>query len=172
MEGSILIIIPFTNYRDEELNVPLNFFQQKGYNVKVASNKKGKAKGMGSSSYEVEILIDELNPDEFDAIILAGGKGADVLWHNKALHKFLKEVNRKKKIIAASYKSPITLAYAGILKNKRATVWIEDKDILEELGAYYTGASIEIDDNIITIDGPHSTRMFVKEIYSLIEKGK
>ena len=170
MTNKIAIIIPFLNFRDEEYNIPLNFFKQKGFQVVVASNKKGKAKGMNNTTVEVFSEIKELNPDDFDAVILVGGTGSEVFWHNKELHRFLKDVNKKNKIIAASYKSPLSLAYAGILKNKRATVWIEDKDLLEELGAYYTGASIEIDKNIITTDGPHSTRMFVQEIFSLIKK--
>lgn len=170
MTKKIAIIIPFSNFRDEEYNIPLNFFTQNGFEVIVASNKKGKAKGMNNTSVEVHTEIADLTPDDFAAVVLVGGTGSEVLWHNKELHKFLKEVNKKGKIIAASYKSPLSLGYAGILRNKRATVWIEDKDLLEELGAYYTGASIEIDKNIITTDGPHSTKMFVQEIYSLIKK--
>ena len=170
MKGKIAVIIPFVNFRDEEYNIPVNFFKQKGYDVIVASNKIGKAKGMNNTSVEVNKAISDLSHEDFDAIILVGGTGSDVFWHNKELHQFLKKANKRKTIIAASYKSPVSLAYAGILKNKRATVWIEEKDILEELGAYFTGASIEVDDNIITTDGPHSTKMFVQEIYEFIKK--
>ena len=170
MNGNILIIIAFKNFRDEEYNIPYNFFKEKNFNITVASNETGKAKGMNGTNVEVNTSIDDLEHKDFDAIILVGGTGSDVFWHHKKLQKFLKEANKAGKIIAASYKAPITLAYAGILHNKRATVWIEEKDILEDLGAYFTGASIETDGNIITTDGPHSTRMFVSEIYNLLKK--
>ncbi len=170
MKKKVLLIIPSKDFRDEEFNVPYNFFASKDIDVLVASNEIGRAKGMNGTNVEVMVSIDELEPNEFDAVILVGGKGAKVFWKDKKLHRFLKNIKKNKKIIAASYKSPITLAYAGLLKNKRATVWIEDKDILDELGAYFTGASIEVDGNIITTDGPHSTKMFAKEVYKMLNK--
>jgi len=138
----------------------------------LASNITGKARGMKGTEIDVYNSIKTLNPDNYDVIILVGGTGSEIFWKDKVLHKFLKEADKRKKIIAASYKAPITLAYAGILKNKRATVWIGDRDILDELGAYYTGSSIEIDKNIITTDGPHSTKMFVEEILNQLKNDK
>ncbi len=170
MEGKVAIIIAHKNFRDEEFNIPLNYFREKGFEVTVASNLKGKAKGMNGTAFEVEKTIEDLQHEDYDAVILVGGTGSDVFWKDKVLHEFLKKANKSKKIIAASYKSPVTLAYAGVLKNKRATVWIEEKDVLEDLGAYFTGASIEVDGNIVTTDGPHSTRMFVEEIYQKLKK--
>ena len=170
MVKNILIILSFKNFRDEELNIPVEYFEKQGFKVTLASNKSGKAKGMKGTEVEVYNTIDTLNPDDYDAIILVGGTGSEIFWQDKTLHKFLKEANKKNKIIAASYKSPVTLAYAGILKNKRATVWIDNRDILDELGAFYTGSSIEIDGNIITTDGPHSTKMFAEEIFNHIKK--
>ncbi len=170
MENNILIILSFKNFRDEEFNIPIEFFRKKGFNITLASNKAGKARGMKGTEVEIFNTIDTLEPEKYDAIILVGGTGSEVFWNDKTLHSFLKKANQQKKIIAASYKSPITLAYAGILKNKRATVWIGDRDIIDELGAYYTGSSIEIDGNIITTDGPHSTKMFAEEIYNQIKK--
>ena len=172
MKKKVLLIIPSKDFRDEEFNIPFNFFNSKNLDVVVASNEIGKAKGMSGTYVEVMLTIDELNPKDFDAVILVGGKGAEVFWQDKTLHRFLKDAKKHNKIIAASYKSPITLAYAGLLKNKRATVWIEDKDILDELGAFFTGASIEIDGNIITTDGPHSTKMFAEEVYNMLNKIK
>jgi protease I len=170
MGGKLAILIAHDNFRDEEFNIPFQFFREKDFQITVASNKTGKARGMNGTTVNVSTSIDELVHEEYDVIILVGGTGSDVFWKDEKLHMFLKKANSAKKIIAASYKSPVTLAYAGVLKNKRATVWIEEKDILEDLGAYFTGASIEIDGNIITTDGPHSTKMFVEEIYSMWEK--
>jgi len=168
--SKILMIIPFQNFREEELFPAKEFFEEKGLEVIITSNKIGKAKGMSKNEINVFSTIDDINIDEYDVIILVGGTGSDIFEKNSTLHKILQQANKKNKIIGATYRAPITLAYSGILEDKKATVWIEDKDILEEYGAYYTGASIEIDDNIITTDGPHSARMFAEEIYKLIKK--
>ena len=172
MRKKVVIIVPSKNFRDEEFNIPYNYLKSKNIEIIVASNEIGKAKGMNGSQIDIFVSIDELNYLEYDAVILVGGSGAEIFWYDKILHDFLKKANKNNAIIAASYKSPVSLAYAGILNNRKATVWIEDKDILDELGAYFTGASIQIDKNIITTDGPHSTKMFSKELLTLLENKK
>jgi len=59
-------------------------------------------------------------------------------------------------VLGAICIAPVTLAKAGVLEGKRATVWKSEGETLKEHGADYTGASMEADGKIITADGPHS----------------
>jgi protease I len=91
--------------------------------------------------------------EEYDAIIFVGGQGASFYWNDPTAHKIVKQAIEKGKIVAATCISPVTLANAGILKNKKATVWPSEADKLIEKGAIYTGTKVEVDDNIITAVG-------------------
>ena len=68
--------------------------------------------------------------------------------------------------------APTILAAAGILKHKRATVFADSKKsqvkFLEEHGASYTGAHVEVDGQLITGDGPDSADEFGKKFAQMI----
>ncbi len=56
------------------------------------------------------------------------------------------------------------MANSGILKGKKATVYIDGKESLLKSGAIYTGNSLEIDGNIITANGPDAAEDFSNAI--------
>ena len=169
MKNRVLFIIGFTIFKDEELIQPKEVFERNGFMVDICSYKPGPVKGLKKAEINIELTVDDINVTDYDAIILLGDID-EKLFENKKLFEIVKEAHKNNLIIGASYRTPVILANAGILDDKRATVWIEDKDIIEENGGYYTGASMEIDGNIVTTDGPHSAKMFAQKIIELLKK--
>jgi len=70
--------------------------------------------------------------------------------------------------VAAICISPVTLARAGILKNRRATVFPTEAEELKKEGAIYTGAPVEEDGRIITASGPEAAGEFGERIASVL----
>ncbi len=169
MKNRVLFIIGFTIFKDEELIQPKDVFEQNGFTVDIVSYKPGPVKGLKKAEINIEMTVEDVNVDDYDAIILLGDVDEE-LFENKRLTEIVKEAYKKGLVIGASYRTPVVLATAGILDGKRATVWIEDKDTIEENGGYYTGSSMEIDGKIITTDGPHSAKMFAQTIINEIKK--
>ena len=169
MKNRVLFIIGFTIFKDEELVHPIEVFEKNGFIVDLVSYKAGPVKGLKKNEITIEKTVEDVTVDNYDAIVLLGDVD-ETLFENKTLMEIVKEAYKKGLVIGASFRTPVILANAGILNGKKATVWIEDKDIIEENGGYYTGASMEIDERIVTTDGPHSAKMFAQTIIDLIKK--
>ena len=68
------------------------------------------------------------------------------------------------KVVAAICVAPVTLANAGVLKDKKATVWHGEQGRLTGAGCTYTASSVEIDGSLITANGPTSAGEFGEAI--------
>lgn len=163
-EKKAVMIIAHRNFRDEELQKPKAILEKEGVRVIIASSSKDTATGMLGATAEPDILISEIEAEDYDAIIFVGGSGASYYWNDPTAHKIAQEAVKQGKTLAAICIAPVTLANAGVLKGKRATVWPSEQDKLKEKGALYTGAQVEVDDNIITAAGPKQAEEFGEAI--------
>lgn len=163
----IAMVIAFTEFRDEEFFIPYNYWLDE-FSVTVFSSQKGEAVGKLGGKFYVENVISEIHVDEFEAIVFIGGAGGYSYLGNKELKALINEFNNQGKLVAAICMAPLILAEAGILKGKKATVFVAEKERLESLGAKYTGHVVEQDDNIITGNGPLAVELFSKKIKEYI----
>jgi protease I len=161
LEGKrVVMIIAPENFRDEELIEPQNVLTEKGAEVKVASVSLDVAKGMLGAQVKPDMLIGDIKPEDWDAIILVGGQGASKYWEDTSIHSMLNEAVKQNKIVGAICIAPVTLANAGILSGKKATVSSSETQKLVDKGAEYAGKDVERDGNIITASGPPAARRF------------
>jgi protease I len=168
------IIIASENFRDEEYFITKEVLEKRGINVKTVCDKT-KAVGKFGGEAKADILINDLNVDNFDAIIFAGGQGAIKLLDNELSYDILRKAMIMKKIVAAICIAPTILAKAGILAGKRATVWSTDMDksaikILQLNDAIYERDSIVKDGNIITGENAEFAQEFGEAIAEELTK--
>ncbi len=165
---AVVMIIAQNNFRDEELFVPREFLESKGISVTVACSSKSTARGMFGKEVTPDITIDEVDMKKYDALILVGGIGASQYYSDKRVYAFAREANSSKKIIAAICLAPVTLANAGILKGKSATVFNSATIFLKKGKARYVDKPVVVDGNIITADGPYASKDFARAIYAAL----
>lgn len=170
-KGRILMIIAHRNFRDEEYFIPKKIFEKSGYKVITASSSLRTAKGMLGGKVRPDILLKNVKIKDFEAIIFVGGSGSTEYWDSKIAHKLAREAVKHKKILAAICLAPGTLAKSGVLKNKKATIFVSGKNVLEKNGAIYINKNVVIDKNIITANGPAASEEFAKKILNLLKKG-
>ena len=163
------MLIAKDRFRDEEYLQPKSVFAKGKIEVVTASSSKGTAKGMLGATQNVDITINEIDVRNYDAVIFVGGVGSSEYWDNPVAHKIAQETIKQNKILAAICIAPVTLAKAGLLKGKKATVFSSEKDELKNSGAIYTGKNVEIDGKIITSSGPQVAKEFGEKILELIE---
>ena len=165
----VVMIIAQDAFRDEELLQPKDILERNGIEVKVASTRLGTIKGMLGAQINPDILINDINVGDFAAVIFVGGIGASQYWDNPVAHKLAKDALDNNRIVAAICIAPVTLAKAGILKGKRATVWSSESGQLKAAGVNYTARPVEKDGNIITASGPSAAIEFGEEIVRAIK---
>jgi protease I len=170
--AKVLMIIAQQGFRDEELLIPKEVLEREGHNVKVASMTRMKASGSKGAVVQPDMAIYEANSEFFDAVAVVGGPGSPALSENKEVIDFVMAMSAKKKITAGICLGPMTLAKAGVLSGRNATIW-PGKDaimLLRQVECVYKKEPVVVDGHIVTADGPQSAAKFGAEIANLLKK--
>jgi len=175
MKNNTALIIAFKDFRDEEYFETKEVLESRGLKTKTFSNEKGVALGRFGGEVEVDNLIDDLNVDEFDAVVFIGGSGATRFLDNDISYRIAREALEKGKVLAGICIAPMILAKANALKGKKCTVWSSDLDksairTLKEKGGIYEDKSVVVDENVITADNYEAARAFGQSIADVLTK--
>ncbi|PXF61090.1 MAG: hypothetical protein C4B59_05900 [Candidatus Methanogaster sp.] len=170
---TILMVIAPSDFRDEELFVPKEFFEKNGAEVVIASEKKGTAKGMLGGTTPIDLSISDADISNYDAVVFVGGSGikSHKLYENEAYLKLATDASSSEKVIGAICLGPMVPAAAGILSEKNATVFESGTSYITGKGARYTGAEVTRDGRIITGIGPHAAEEFARTVSKALTPG-
>ncbi|MGB9635238.1 MAG: DJ-1/PfpI family protein [Candidatus Micrarchaeia archaeon] len=177
MKKVVMVIAP-VGFRDEELLIPKRILERAGIHVDIASTKKGACKGMLGNTAEANLGLSDINVSEYDAVMFVGGQGTPIIRKEDKAIEVAREAYVNGKIVSAICWAPTTLAKAGLLKGKKATVWVGDDpeygkstpDVLRQYGAKYVNESVVEDGNIVTADGPRSAEEYANVILRKLMK--
>ncbi len=165
----ILFVIASNNFRDEEFFEPKQVIEANGGVATIASSSLNISKGVRGATAKPDILLTEAKAADYDAIVFVGGAGSLEYWNDPAAHRIAKELFASGKVVSAICIAPVTLANAGLLNGKKATVFPSEIERLKSKGAIYTGAGVEVDGKIITGNGPQSATMFGEAIVAALQ---
>jgi protease I len=166
----ILMIIASQNFRDEEFSVPKKLFEEQGAQVTVASSKLSASKGMLGMKVKPDILLNDVSAEDYHAVVFVGGSGASEYWDDPIARHIAQTAFDKGRIVAAICIAPVILGNAGLLKDKKATVFSSEVSQLKAMGAKYTGADVERDGQIITASGPPAAAQFGQAIVKALQE--
>jgi protease I len=157
---SILLVLAHNNFRDEEYIQVRRSLENAGATVTTTSTVTHNAIGSQGLTLNPDLLIDDVNPADYDAVVFIGGTGASQYWHDVKAHEIASSLDSTGKVVAAISHAPIILAVAGLLADRRVTSHIAVYEKLQICGATFTGKKLEIDDNIITASGVNAVKEF------------
>jgi protease I len=166
----ILMIIAHRDFRDEEYQEPRQIFEVRGATITVASSSLEIAKGALGAQVKPGLLLKDVAVGDYDAVVFVGGPGAQEYWDDPVAHAIAQDAVAQGKVLAAICIAPTTLARAGVLKGRNATVFSSEAEALKACGANYTDAGVERDGLIITANGPQAAAEFAEEIAKVLEE--
>lgn len=168
----IVMVIAHEKFRDEELLHTKDVLTRAGAEVKIASSAITPAVGMLGARVKPDMLLSQIDPTKYDAIIFVGGMGAERYFNDPTVLKLARDAYSIGKVVCAICIAPSILAIAGILNGKRATVWSGEKYInyLRTHGARYTAEAVTVDGRIITANGPQAAKKFGEAIVEALSK--
>lgn len=166
----VLMVVAPENFRDEEYLEPRKILEENSVKVIIASIKKGRARGVGGTVVDIDLILNEVQVNDYDGVIFIGGPGMAERIEDQNLIQLAKDFYQAGKIVSAICVAPAILANGGILTGKRATCWEGAKNFLVQSGAVYTGASVEVDGKIITANGPQSAHTFGHQVAEILKK--
>ena len=165
-----VLIMVDDGVEDAEFLYPYYRFQEEGYKVVVVASKaKETYAGKHGVPIKSEISVKEVKVDEYEAIIIPGGRAPDKMRIDKDLVNIVREAYDKGKIIAAICHGPQMLIEADILREKKATCWKSIVTDLKNAGAIFMDAPVVVDGNIVTSRMPADLPEFCKETIKLLK---
>ena len=165
-----MVIAP-EKFRDEELKHPKDVFLKMGFEVVVASTRRGEAVGMLGHRELVSRSLEDVAGETFDAVVVVGGAGAPgSLWNNATLADIIRRCHGMGRVVAAICLGGVALAKAGVLKGVRATVWKSDQSLREysSLGVVFEDKPVVSQGKIITGQGPFAARDFARAVAAAV----
>ncbi len=163
-----LMVIAFNGFRDVEYFKPKQILQDAGLEIITASLQTGLAQGADGGTTQVEMLVKDVNVEDFDGVAFIGGPGMVELLDTADFQDLAQQFYQAGKLTSAICVAPGILAKAGILKGKNATSWSGALSILKENGANVQNLDVVIDGNIITANGPAAAESFGKAILNYL----
>jgi protease I len=164
------MVIASQQFRDEEYQKPRALLEAAGASVTVASSSLKEAVGMLGLRVKPDLLLKDTRMGEFNAVVFVGGMGATEYWENPTAHALARSAYEAGKPTSAICLAPMTLANAGLLKEKRATIWKDAAGDFKTKGVVYTGRPVEQDGLLITGSGPEAAEAFGKALVEALKK--
>lgn len=164
-----ILFLMADGFEETEFVTPFDYWQRAGFNVVLASiSGVTKVTGAHGLKIEVDILLENAELSQYDALFLPGGNpGYKNLLASAPVEKTVLEFFESKRYIFAICAAPLVLSKAGILANLKATCYpgcesdMECREFSEE--------RVVLDKNILTSRGAGTAEEFALECIALLE---
>ena len=169
LTGKKVIVLVERDYQDLEVWYPLLRLREEGAEVvPVGSGSSGHYTGKFGYPIDVAAAAEEINVDDYDAVVIPGGWAPDYLRRYPSVVELVKEAFEKGKVVASICHGGSLLVSAGIAKGRRLTSFMAIKDDLVAAGADFVDEEVVRDGNLITSRKPEDLPAFCKEIIAAI----
>jgi protein deglycase len=149
------VLVPIaTGFEEIEAVSLIDVLRRAGIKVIAASvNGRDEVQGANGIVLKPDRTLEGISAEDIDMILLPGGwGGTDILAEDQNVQNLLKDMDSKKKDIAAICAAPFALNSAGVLKeNFTCYPSVEEKIRIE---GYHSDQNVIVDGNVITSRGP------------------
>jgi protease I len=154
------------DFEDSEFRKPYDTLEQAGHRIDVLGAKAGtRMKGKkGTVEVDIEGAAGDADPARYDAVVIPGGHSPDHLRTDAGVVRFVDQMVKGDKIIAAVCHGPQLLIEADAVKGKTMTSWPSVKTDLENAGATWVDREVAIDGRFITSRKPDDLPAFTAAI--------
>jgi len=157
-------------YEDVEFWYPYYRMKEAGAEVVVVAPKAGATYNSKHGYPAVSQLSSaEASADEFDAVIVPGGFCPDRLRRDPNILRFVADMDKKGKVVAAICHAGWVLISAKILKGRKATSVSAIRDDMENAGCIWLNEPVVVDGNLITSRVPDDLPHFLPAIIKALK---
>lgn len=159
----IKVLVPLAqNCEELEAVTVIDLLRRAGIQVVTASLGDQPVKASRGVVLVADTTLDDAMGDEFDMIVLPGGRGADNLDNDPRILNILTAMAGSGKYTAAICAAPKVLAHAGLLAGRRATCF--PGAIADPAGIELVDAPVVRDGRIVTSRGPGTAMDFALQL--------
>ena len=171
MKKILTIVSP--DYDDLEFFYPMIRLREAGYDVVIASEKKGETiKGKYGLSTQSTLSFDDVVIEDYSGLLIPGGWAPDYLRRFDQVLNFVRYMNDANLLIAQICHAGWVLSSAGVLKGRTVTSTPGIKDDLIHAGATWVNEPAVVDNNIVSGRRPPDLPQYLPLILEVLAKQK
>ncbi|MEA3254122.1 MAG: DJ-1 family glyoxalase III [Chloroflexota bacterium] len=161
-------VVPLAEgFEEIEFNSIVDVLRRAGIEVVTASLKEGLIEGSHGIKVMPDTSIDNINPEQFDVIVIPGGDPGFVnLGKDRRVLKLVRELDKAGKYVTAICGGPVVLSLAGIIKGRRVTSHPGARGLLTD--AQYVEERVVVDGRLITSQGPGTAMEFAMKLVEIL----
>lgn len=154
------------DYEDSEFRVPYDRLRRAGHHVVVVGKKPGEELHgkQGQDRIATDVAVNDVDVDEFDAVVIPGGYSPDNLRTHEEMAEFTRRAVESGKPVAAICHGGSLLVEADVVRDRRVTSWPSIRTDLKNAGADWVDEALVEDGNIITSRYPGDLEVFCDAI--------
>lgn len=171
LEGRRIAVLAEDGYEDLELWVPYYRLIEDGAEVVLAGHEKRIYASKHSYPCEVDLRAADLRANDLDAVVIPGGvAGPDKMRRHKEILDLVREMDERRKVVAAICHAAWVPISAGIVKGRRMTSYASVQDDCRNAGAKWVDEECVVDGNLITSRFPDDLPAFCRAIVTALSK--
>ena len=161
------IILAENDFDDLELFYPYHRLREEGIETYIVSSQKMLT---GKRGYKVETDFNytDINPDEYDILVIPGGKSPERIRLNSDALGIVKHFFEKEKPVAIICHGVQVLISAGVVDGRKITCWYGVKDDLIAAGGIFIDG-VTVDGNLVSARNPDDLWEWMKKLISIIK---
>lgn len=173
LKGKKVAVVVTNYFEQSEFTEPIKVLKDAGARVDVIAPEAGEVQGMKhvdkADTFQVDKTLDEVNFDDYDAMVLPGGAvNADNLRTIPEVKAAVKDFLNSNRILAAVCHAPWVIASAGVARGRKLTSFFTLQDDMRNAGAEWTDEEVVVDNNLITSRNPDDLPAFSSAIASAL----
>ncbi|APH03733.1 type 1 glutamine amidotransferase domain-containing protein [Bacillus weihaiensis] len=171
LTGKKVVSFVHEDFEDLELWYPIHRLREEGAIVDLAGEEanftyKGKYGVPATSDY----TFSEINPDEYDAVLVPGGWAPDKLRRFQEVIDIVIHMEENKKPIGQICHAGWVLISAKILEGKNVTSTPGIKDDMENAGSIWHDEAVVVDGHLVSSRRPPDLPDYMREFIAVLEQ--
>jgi protease I len=168
LQGKKILFWVGPHFEDSELLYPKIRMKEAGAEVVLASEKAGEEyKGKNGYPVKSDVSWDDVDADDFDGLIIAGGQMPDKIRAEEPVKEITRRIAEAGKPIGAICHGAQILISAKVTGGRNMTCWKTVVDDLVNSGATFVDDEAVVDGNFVTSRSPEDLPAFCRALLGL-----
>jgi protease I len=162
-----IAILVTDGFEQVEMTGPKEALEREGAITKIISERNGEIYGfhhdVRGDSFNVDLMLDEADPQDFDALLLPGGHvNAGHLRQLEKAQDFVRKIQSEEKPIAMICHAPWLLVSAGLVQGRTLTSWPTLQEEIRQAGGTWVDQEAVSEGNWVSSRKPDDIPAFNK----------
>jgi protease I len=172
LKGKKVAILAADMFERVELEEPRKALEDAGAETEIVSLEDGEIQGFDhfdpADKVKVDKTVEEVSPDDYDALLVPGGVGnPDLLRGDENAVAFVRELHEAGKPMAVICHGPWVLVESGVVRGKTVTSWPTLQTDIRNAGGEWVDEEVVVDGNIVTSRKPDDIPAFNEKMLEL-----